>query len=123
MRKLLPILSFGYSITILVLSLISVKSVADFPNDSDKVMHILAHVILTGLWFYTLHYYYNKSVKQSQIISIIISLVFGIIIEVLQHTATQSREADFKDVIANIIGTLVAVLVINLIIKMKVKNY
>lgn len=123
MRKLFPVLSIGYSIALLVLSLVSINQVASLPNDSDKIMHILAHVILTGLWFLTLNRYYGKSVIQSKTLAFIVSILFGILIEVLQHTTTLNREADIKDVIANILGALIAVLVINLIIKMKVKNY
>ncbi|RAJ18237.1 VanZ like protein [Olleya aquimaris] len=122
-RKLLPVFSFGYSIALLVLSLVTVKEIAGFPNQSDKVLHVLAHVILTGLWFLTLNQFYRKGINQAKTIALVVSILFGILIEVLQHTATQSREADFKDVIANILGALIAVLLINLIIKMKVKNY
>ncbi|MGB6268593.1 MAG: VanZ family protein [Olleya sp.] len=123
MHKLLPFASFGYSITLLLASLIKVKDVVDLPENNDKVMHAIAYFIFTSIWFYTLNSYYNKSIKQALKIAIIASILFGIIIELLQHTITQSRQADYKDIIANVVGTLVAVLIIKLIIKMKVKNH
>ena len=38
----------------------------------------------------------------------IISLIFGIIIELLQGAFTTTRQADIKDVAANFTGTLIA---------------
>ncbi|WP_397364740.1 VanZ family protein [Olleya sp. R77988] len=122
MRKLLPFASFGYSLLLLTVSLIKVKDVVELPENNDKVMHAIAYFIFTCIWFYTLNTYYRKSIKQAFKITIIASIVFGIIIEVLQHTTTQSRQADYKDIVANIIGTLVAVVVIKFITNLKVKN-
>ena len=50
------------------------------------------------------------------------AFLFGIVIEILQHTVTESRQADYKDVIANVVGALIAVLIINLVTLGKVKN-
>jgi len=121
-HKLLPVISIGYSIALLVSCLITVEGVIEMPNNKDKVIHATAYFIFTCLWFFTFLNSFKKSKPQAIKTTVIYSIVFGIIIEVLQQVTTQTRQADYKDVIANIIGTLLAVLFINLITKLKVKN-
>ena len=123
MRKLLPIVSFGYSLALLVSCLITVKGVIEMPNNNDKVIHAAAYFIFTCLWFYTFLISFKKSKAQAIKITVFCAISFGIIIEILQEVTTQTREADYKDVIANVIGTLLAVLFINLITTLKVKNH
>jgi|TARA_R110000751_G_scaffold113854_3_gene213238 VanZ family protein len=121
-RKLLPVISIGYSIALLVSCLITVKGVIEMPNNNDKVIHAAAYFVFTCLWFYTFFTTFKKSKPQAIKITVIFSIAFGIIIEILQEVTTQTRQADYKDVIANVIGTLLAVLLINLITNLKVKN-
>ncbi len=51
----------------------------------------------------------------------LLSVTFGILIEILQGALTRNREADLNDVIANTIGTIIAVIVITTL-KRGVKN-
>lgn len=122
MPKLLAIISVGYSITLLVASLIKVEEVVELPKSNDKVIHAIAYLIFTSLWFMTFYISTKKSKTQAIKIAVICSVFFGIVIEVLQQLTTLTRQADYKDVIANIIGTLIAVLLINIITNLKVKN-
>ncbi len=122
MRKLLPIISVGFSIALLIASLIKVEEVVELPKSNDKVIHAIAYFVFTFLWFFTFLISFKKSKSQAIKITVIYSVIFGIVIEVLQQVTTQSRQADYKDVLANITGTLIAVLLINIITNLKVKN-
>ncbi|MCP4051856.1 MAG: VanZ family protein [Mesoflavibacter sp.] len=120
MRKLLILLSIGYSIVLTILSLLPQVGPSNMPSNSDKVFHAVAYMFFTMIWYLTLKqsYFLKKALSKA----VGLAIVFGIIIEILQHTLTQHREADIKDVVANIIGALLAVLIIKLALKMKVKN-
>ena len=122
MRKLLPFVSLGYTVVILVLSLITISDLSIIPDNNDKVNHAIAHFIFVGLWFLSFYFYLNKSKKQALKMAFIGAFLFGIVIEILQHTLTETRQADYKDVIANVVGALIAVLIINLLTLSKVKN-
>lgn len=122
MRKLLPFVSVGYTIIIIVLSLATIPDISIIPDNNDKVNHAIAHFIFVGLWFLSFYFYLNKSKKQALKMAFISAFLFGIVIEILQHTVTESRQADYKDVIANVVGALIAVLIINLVTLGKVKN-
>lgn len=121
-RKLLPFVSLGYTVVILVLSLITISDLSIIPDNNDKVNHAIAHFIFVGLWFLSFYFYLNKSKKQALKMAFIGAFLFGIVIEILQHKLTESRQADYKDVIANVVGALIAVLIINLLTLSKVKN-
>lgn len=122
MRKLLPFISLGYTVVIIVLSLATISDISIIPDNNDKVNHAIAHFIFVGLWFLSFYFYLNKSKKQALKMAFISAFLFGIVIEILQHTLTESRQADYKDVIANVVGALIAVLIINLLTLSKVKN-
>ncbi len=122
MRKLLPFISLGYTVVIIVLSLATIPDISIIPDNNDKVNHAIAHFIFVGLWFLSFYFYLNKSKKQALKMAFISAFLFGIVIEILQHTLTESRQADYKDVIANVVGALIAVLIINLLTLSKVKN-
>ena len=81
-------------------------------EEFDKVVHAFFHFVFVTLWFL----FFNKKLNsvnsfQSLAISFVFSLVFGIIIEILQYYTT-TRSADIFDVLANTIGALLATLFI-----------
>lgn len=81
----------------------------------DKVMHASLHFVFTLLWFF---YFKNKigSLKNFKLllISLVLSILFGIAIELMQKFFTVTRNADIFDVIANLCGASLAVIVIAL---------
>jgi VanZ family protein len=81
-------------------------------EEFDKVVHAFFHFVFVTLWFL----FFNKKLNsvnsfQPLAISFVFSLVFGIIIEILQYYTT-TRSADIFDVLANTIGALLATLFI-----------
>ncbi|WP_232735106.1 VanZ family protein [Olleya sp. Bg11-27] len=122
MHKLLLLVSCGYSALLMTVSLININNAVDLSHGNDKVIHAFAHVLFTSVWFLTFYYFYNKSKIEALKRAFIGSVVFGILIEILQQVLTESRQADYKDVIANVIGAVIAVFIINLLTLRKVKN-
>ncbi|WP_156877288.1 VanZ family protein [Salinimicrobium terrae] len=99
-----------YTILILYLSLINL---ADTPVQdlgmSDKMLHLGAYFGLGMLWmlFWLFSFKEDKFFKNIVVISII-SIAFGIFIEVLQDTMTSYRQLDLYDILANTIGVVLA---------------
>lgn len=76
---------------------------------SDKIIHFVAYFLLSFLFYLMLKTY---NTRQTLNVAVIMSLIFGIVLELLQMTMTSGRMFDPYDLIANTLGVLVAVLVI-----------
>jgi VanZ family protein len=100
----------GYSITLAVLSLISNDALPYFgTNYEDKIYHLLAYALLTFLWFKV---FINFNNSKPILLAFVISIVFGIIIEVLQGEFTVVRDASIMDILANSIGVTIVSLIL-----------
>ncbi|CAM3262433.1 VanZ-like domain-containing protein [Aequorivita lipolytica] len=79
-------------------------------SGTDKIVHGLIYFVLINLWMF---YFYTKngfSLKLKCIlVLIILLLLYGIIVEILQHLLTVSRQADIYDIAANLIGSLLGI--------------
>lgn len=100
--------------TSIVLYLCLVQSndlpVINFPN-LDKCIHTFFHFVFTFVWFL---FFYKQlkldSIFKPLLISFVMSVVFGIGIEILQGLVTATRSADVMDGVANLVGAVLAVL-------------
>ncbi|HMB99669.1 MAG TPA: VanZ family protein [Flavobacteriaceae bacterium] len=115
LKKYILFITIIYTMALACLSLIKINNIPDYvPSITDKIFHFLTYGILTILWYYT---WLNKS-RSKQIVALIlatlISISFGIIIEVLQDNLTSTRIFDLKDIFANVLGIIVAVGIITL---------
>ena len=113
-RLLFLLSAILYTGIILYLSLINL---ADTPvkdlGMSDKIMHGGAYLGLGLLWMvYGLFSFERERLFKKIVVISLISIAFGIFIEVLQDTMTDYRQLDFYDILANSIGVLVAALVV-----------
>lgn len=107
MRKLYRILTFFWIVTVTVLSLVSFNNnVFSSPKNTDKVVHFTFYFIFTFL----LTNCFNKVNKKIYILIIALTVSYGIIIEILQGTLTETRQADFFDVVANTAGVIAFIL-------------
>ena len=68
--------------------------------------------MLTLLWFNALFFYFKASITKAIIYSALFAIIFGIIIEALQGSATTYRSSDVYDAIANTLGALFAMLIL-----------
>ena len=82
----------------------------------DQVIHIVFHFVFTILWFLYLKKKLN-SLNNFKTLSmaLVLSFIFGIIIEVLQEFFTTTRSADIFDILSNVLGSLLGVISINLL--------
>jgi VanZ family protein len=107
------IIALAITFSIVCLSLLKIPKTKI--TNIDKVYHSIAYFTLTISWLIV---YYKKPQKKN--IIVICSIIFGIIIELLQSTLTNYRTGEYLDVIANSSGVILALLIFNLISKKKI---
>ena len=83
-----------------------------YVENNDKIVHFSFYFILTLLFLRSL----KKEIKNKYAIVMVLSFVYGIIIELLQDNFTSSRKGDFYDVIANLTGIVCAIMLNKFII-------
>tara|TARA_R110000868_G_scaffold399053_2_gene672606 strand:+ start:14704 stop:15081 length:378 start_codon:yes stop_codon:yes gene_type:complete len=107
------LITLVYSFALAAVCLIQINGLSEvkIPN-ADKIFHFFSYAILVFLWYITLFYKFKLNKSKSIIYTIVISIMFGIIIEVLQGCCTGTRQADIKDIFANTLGALFATLLI-----------
>ena len=107
------VITILYSIALTVLCLIELNGVIEVNiSFGDKIFHSLSYIVLTVLWYYTLYYNLKFNKGESLIYAVVISIIFGIVIEVLQETVTTYRSSDIIDILANSFGAILAAVVI-----------
>lgn len=118
-KSLVLALTLLYIVVLTILSFISFGSSSMLDIDyGDKVFHFGAHTILVLLLFCS---FYKLKLLRALILAAIISIIYGIIIEVLQGSLTASRQFDVFDIIANCSGMLIAVVILRIYSKTIVK--
>ncbi|MEC3905803.1 VanZ family protein [Tamlana sp. 2201CG12-4] len=123
LKKAALLAAISYSLILAIVSLIKLNNLPDVGiSFADKIFHFLAYALLTLLWFGAFSYSLNLKKKQAVLYAAILAIIFGIIIEVLQDTMTDSRALDMYDVVANTLGALLASIVLKVKNKLQVKN-
>lgn len=120
-KKTIFSLAICWTIVIAVLCLISFRKLPSLGvSSADKYVHVTFHFFFVMFWGL-----YSKIKRREIVISqilklVVISISYGVLIEILQETFTTTRHADIMDVLANFVGAVLA-LVIFIVIK-KQKN-
>ena len=113
LKKLALIAAIIYS---MVLTFVSLMKLTNVPNIGvsfgDKIFHFLAYFVLAFLWFEAFIYNFSFNKRKAIVYASIFSVLFGIVIEVLQYLLTTYRSLDIYDVFANTSGVLLAVVII-----------
>jgi VanZ family protein len=103
------VITILYSIALTIICLVKIDGIVSNVGLNipfgDKIFHLLSYLVLTALLYNTFLYNYIAS-KKALMYAAILSIIFGIIIEVLQGTITTARSSDINDVFANTIGVL-----------------
>ena len=111
-KALLP--SILWSLVILILSAmpgISLpESFWDFIS-MDKIAHIGVYAIQTFLLLIGLSKQIPNDTQRVAIIALIISILYGIMMEAMQYTFFPYRYFEYLDIIANIIGSFTGLLI------------
>ncbi|WP_353776833.1 VanZ family protein [Winogradskyella sp. 3972H.M.0a.05] len=98
-----------YALAIAVLSLISIGKLPETaPEFSDKIVHCLAYALFAAL-FYN---YLEEVITKPAILVVVLSMLYGTIIEVLQYTLNPDRTFDLWDIVANGVGIVIAIIII-----------
>jgi len=114
-RKFLLLGVIAYTLALAIGCLVPMPKVINgAPEDSDKLMHGTAYFFFCLFWFGYLYLFEFKNYTFYKIllITIVWSLFFGMVIEILQSELTTYRTGDFWDMLANSTGVLLAVLVL-----------
>lgn len=108
LKKFVLPITVLYTLALATVCLIKINNLPDTGiSFADKIFHFLVYSVLTFLWVSTFFFTFRYSKKKSIVCASVFSIVFGIIIEVLQGSATVSRHTDVYDAIANTLGVLV----------------
>ena len=120
LKKTVFILAIGWTVVIAVLCLLKFSKLPSFGvSGVDKYVHFTFHFVFTLLWGFYYWLKQNELKLQNLVQIVIISLSYGILIEILQETFTTTRHADIFDVLANLTGATVAFALFVLIKKTK----
>ena len=107
------VITILYSIALTVVCLIELNGFIEVKiSNGDKIFHSLSYVVLTVLWYYTFYYNLKFNKINALIYAVAVSIIFGIVIEVLQGAVTTYRSSDINDVFANSFGAILAAVVI-----------
>jgi len=106
------IAAFVITIVISCLSLIKTPKIDTGFSNIDKLYHLFAYFTLSLFWLFS--FYKKSSLKYFIVLA---CLIYGILIEVIQHTLTTYRTGDYKDAIANTLGSIFGLIVFNQIKK------
>ena len=96
--------SLFYTLVITVLSLVQLRDTPKLNTGfDDKIVHFLFYAIFCLMWFLSFQFF---KIKRSLFLAFAFSVLFGLIIELLQNEVTAYRSADVLDFLANTIGAL-----------------
>ncbi len=124
LKKQALIIALGFTSALTYLSLVNLGKMPNMGvSFSDKIYHFIAYALMTLVWFNYLSTLKNLNKKKQILLAVVISVVFGMVIELLQGALTATREADFNDIIANNLGVLVATLFLWFMPVKDVKKY
>ena len=112
--------SLFYTLVITTLSLVQLDDIPKLNSGfDDKIAHFLCYAILCLMWFLS---FYSFKIKRSLFAASAFSILFGLIIEIIQSQATVHRTAEVLDFLANTMGALAMTILIYLKKKVIIKN-
>ncbi len=78
-----------------------------FPH-TDKIVHFIFYfgACILGVFFLREQFRANIPLENALLIMIVATVIFGICIEIIQHTLTENRTGDVFDVLANTLGSI-----------------
>ncbi len=108
-KKLLLLAAIAYTILLVIVSLIDLSGVPSLGSSfDDKIYHFLAYLVLAILW---ITYFKNFKERTSLIFVFSGIILFGIVLELIQHQLNPNRTYDTYDLLANCLGVIVGTLI------------
>ena len=110
-KKVYLLIALIYTIVLLYFSLGDADAVLPETNlkFQDKILHFIAYLGLAILWGY---YAILLQIKNAIIYSFLSTLIFGIILELIQEVVNPLRTYDILDLLANCIGVIVGTIIV-----------
>lgn len=103
-------MAIGWTVLIAFLCLVRFNDLPSFGiSGLDKYVHFTFHFVFTLLWGIYFWLKLDKIEMKKTMLLVLISLLYGIIIEISQELFTTTRHADVLDVLANFTGAVTAV--------------
>lgn len=107
--------SFIFFLCLVKSSQIPVINIVNF----DKLVHASFHFVFTILWFLYFKQQFKKSHNNESLVFVfLLSVGYGIAIEIAQLLFTATRSADVLDIVANIVGAIAGISIIVLVSKL-----
>ncbi|MHA7942159.1 VanZ family protein [Formosa sp. 3Alg 14/1] len=121
-RVLIPA-AFLYTAVLATVSLMNLGTITDgTPKNTDKVFHFLAYCLLSLLWYAVFKYGYKWTQAKVLILTGVVAISFGVLIEYLQGALTETRQFDVLDIFANSVGVIVTLLILTIKNKIQYKK-
>ena len=93
-----------YTIALVTVSLINLSGVPSLGSSfDDKIYHVIAYLGLAFLW---ITYFKPRKKKKSLIIIFLFIIMFGMVLELMQHQLNPNRTYDTYDLMANCLGVM-----------------
>lgn len=119
LNKLLLPAAIGYTIALVIVSLINLNGVPSLGSSfDDKIYHFIAYFGLGFLW---ITYFKTKKKKYTLLVVFVCAILFGITLEVMQHQLNPNRTYDLYDMMANCLGVVFGTLIASTINIFKLK--
>ena len=119
-KKTILSLAIGWTLLIAVLCLVSFRKLPSLGvSGGDKYVHVIFHFVFVLFWGFYSKISLNEIVISRILKLVVVSVLYGSLIEILQETVTTTRQADIKDVFANFAGAILAFLVFIVIKRQK----
>ncbi|WP_111684976.1 VanZ family protein [Winogradskyella tangerina] len=108
-KKLLLLAAIGYTILLVIVYLINLNGVPQLGSSfDDKIYHFLAYFVLAGLWIT----YFKNFKNEIKLYKVFVGMIlFGIVLELVQHQFNPNRTYDTLDLLANCLGVIVGTLI------------
>ncbi|NOQ25996.1 MAG: DUF2238 domain-containing protein [Bacteroidales bacterium] len=92
-------------------------------NNSDKLIHFIFYFMLSITLQFSILRNTSISRKNQILLTFIVVVTYGIIIEVFQYYFTNSRSADIIDALANTLGCICGILILPFLNKFTLSKY
>ncbi|WP_138432257.1 VanZ family protein [Winogradskyella algicola] len=109
LRKLLLSVAVIYTLALIIATFINLNGVPSLGSSfDDKIYHFIAYAGLAGLWT---TYFKPSHKKQTLWFVFVVVILFGVLLELMQHQLNQNRTYDTYDLLANCLGVVVGTLI------------
>ena len=110
-KTIITLSTLLYALLIIYVSLSKLSNSTQFKFEHmDKVIHYMIYSIFCLLIYNTAKAY---NLKNSLIITVVLTISFGIIIELCQSILTTYRNFELLDIFSNVMGTLTIAMFLN----------